>query len=659
MNRVTKASLLTASFAALAFTAADAGSAGRDWPTVGGDPGQSKYSTLDQITPANVTRLTKAWSYPAGGSELMPIIINSVMYYPSGNTVYALDGVTGKEVWKVDLDALVPYAHELVENAARAPGAGGRAGGGGGGRGAAAAPAAPATPAPAGPPKVLALGASAKYGVSYYAGDGKKIAPRIVVTTGSGYLVQLDAKTGALYKKFGVNGALDLRLNAMEKFRYSDYRPGMLAAVYKDLAIIAPRTGENGRYGPPGDARAFDLNTGKQVWTFHTIPHPGEPNYGTWGSEAWQDRRGPGSWIPMTVDVPNHLVFMAVGNATDQDYGGSRPGDNLYATSLVAIDGDTGKVRWYFQTTHHDIYDWDLNGTPALIDMTDKDGKKVAAVAESTKQGYLFVLDRLTGKPILPVKEVPVPQSDAPGEYTSKTQPVPVNPDLTIARVSLRRDEVGGITPAAHQYCLALYDKVFNAGQQTPYSTVPTLVYPGTTGGATYAGAAFDPNLNMIFVNTKNAGQIAMITPQLTDGMFESMGKSKISFVDKEGNPCTPAPWGELMAIDAATGNKIWRETLGERKDLMAKGIPNPGTENGGAPIVTKGGVLFIGATQDKMFRAFDPKTGKLLWSAELTANAGSTAFTYLGRNGKQYVGISEGARAGAAGGETITFTLP
>jgi quinoprotein glucose dehydrogenase len=653
MNSSKKIALLTASLAALAVTAGSGmgAPADKNWPTVGGDPGQSKYSSLDQITPANVSKLAKAWSYPAGGSELMPIIINAMMYFPSGNTVYALDGDSGKELWKVDLNAVVPYAAELVENAARAPGAGGRGGPPGG------APA--AAPASTAPPKFLQLGGSAKYGVAYYPGDGKKIAPRIVVTTGSGYIVQLDAKTGALYQKFGVNGALDLRINAMEKFRYSDYRPGMLAAVYKNLAIIAPRTGENGRYGPPGDARAFDLNTGKEVWRFHTIPHPGEPNFGTWGMEGWADRRGPGSWIPMTVDPVNGLVFMAVGNATDQDYGAARPGDNLYATSVVAIDGETGKVRWYFQTTHHDIYDWDLNGAPALIDMTDKNGKKVAAVAQSTKQGYLFVLDRLTGKPILPVMEKPVPQSDAPGEFTSKTQPVPVNPDLTIARVGLTRDEVGGFTPQSHQECLALYDKVFTDGEQTPYSMVPTIVYPGTTGGATYAGATFDPNLNYIFINTKNAGQIAMITPQLTDGMFESLGKSKIAFVDSHGDSCTPAPWGELMAIDAATGNKVWRETLGERKDLMAKGIPNPGTENGGAPVATKGGILFIGATQDKMFRAFDPKTGKLLWSAELNANAGSTAFTYQGKNGKQYVGISEGGRLGAAGGETIVFALP
>jgi quinoprotein glucose dehydrogenase len=266
------------------------------------------------------------------------------------------------------------------------------------------------------------------------------------------------------------------------------------------------------------------------------------------------------------------------------------------------------------------------------------------------------VLNRLTGKPILPVEEKPIPESDAPGEYTSKTQPVPVNPDLTIARVGLTRDEVGGITAEAHQYCLSLYDKVFSDGEGTPYSRVPTLVYPGTTGGATFAGATYDPNLNYIFVNTKNAGQIAMVTPQLSSGVFESLGKSKISFVDQQGQPCTPGPWGELMAIDAATGNKVWRETFGDNKAVTDKGyMANPGTENGGASVATKGGVLFIGATQDSMFRAFDPKTGKVLWSTQLPASGGSTPIVYQGKNGKEYVGITTGGRGAPAAGAAAT----
>ncbi len=643
MNAMKCLALSTVSVTALALCSGPAlSAAGKDWVTVGGGLDHSKYSTLNQITPANVTQLKLAWEAAAGGSQITPIIINSIMYFPSGTTVYALDGDTGKELWTVDMNGIIPYSPDLAENAARAPGAGGRGG---------AAPAEKAAP-----PKFMQLGGSAKYGVTYYDGGGKA-APRIVVTARSGYLFQLDAKTGALYKNFGINGALDLRINAMEKFNYSDYAPGMLATVYKNLAIIAPRTSENGRYGPPGDARAFDLTTGKEVWRFHTIPHPGEPNFGGWGMNGWQDRRGPGSWVPMSVDVKNGLVFMDTGNATDQDYGGARPGDNLYAASLVAIDGDTGKPRWYYQTTHHDIYDWDLQGEPALVTMTDKDGKKVDAVIQSTKQGYIFVLDRLTGKPILPVEERPIPASDAPGEFTSKTQPVPVNPGLTVARIGLTRDEVGGVTPEDHEACLKIYDKVFSDGEGTPYSMVPTLVYPGTTGGATFAGATFDPNLNYIFINTKNQGQIAMLTPQMSSGIFESLGKSKMPFNSPDGYTCTPGPWGELMAINAATGDQVWHEVFGEDKEVMAKGMKNPGTLNGGASVATAGGVLFIGATSDQMFRAYDPKTGKVLWSYELPGSAGSTAFTYQGKSGKQYVGISGGGRG--AGGTTSVFALP
>jgi quinoprotein glucose dehydrogenase len=660
MKSMKTLALSTVSLAAIALSSTQGfAAADKDWTTVGGGYDHSKYSSLNQITPANVKSLTKAWSYPAGGSQIIPIVVNNVVYYPSGTTVYALDGDTGKEIWKVNMNEVIAYAPELVQNAARAP----ASNAGGGGRGATPPPAASAAP-----PKFVQIGGSAKYGVTYYAGDiAKKIAPRIVVTARSGYLFQLDAKTGKLYtgtakEPFGINGAIDLRVNAMEKFNYSDYAPGALAVVYKNIAVIAPRTSENGRYGPPGDARAFDLNTGKEVWRFHTIPHPGEPNFGGWGMNGWQDRRGPGAWVPMAVDVKNGIIFMPTGNATDQDYGGARPGDNLYSASLVAIDAETGKLRWYFQTTHHDIYDWDLQGEPALITMKDKDGKSVDAVVQSTKQGYIFVLDRLTGKPVLPVEERPIPASDAPGEFTSKTQPVPVNPGLTVARVGLSRDEITGAVPGDKEACLKIYDKVFSAGEGTPYSMVPTLVYPGTTGGPTWAGASYDPNTNYIFVNSKNQGQIAMLTPQMSSGVFESLGKSKMPFTAPSGFTCTPGPWGELFAIDAATGNQVWRKTTGVNKAALDKGATvNPGTENGGASLVTAGGVLFYAGTQDKTFRAHNPKTGEVIWETELPSNANTTPITWQGKTGKQYIGVTSGARGGDGGaaGDFTVFALP
>jgi quinate dehydrogenase (quinone) len=308
-------------------------------------------------------------------------------------------------------------------------------------------------------------------------------------------------------------------------------------------------------------------------------------------------------------------------------------------------------LKWYFQTTHHDIFDWDLNSPPVLADVTAADGKKIPAVIQNTKQGLLFVLDRATGKPLLPVEERPVPASDTPGEVASPTQPFPVKPP-PVARVSLSRDEVANLSPESHQFCLNIYDKVLQAGPYTPYSMVPALVFPSSTGGGTFAGATYDPNLNYIFVNDKDLGTIAVLTPQLSSNKFQSLAKSKIPFVDQNGYPCSAPPWGELMAINAATGDIVWREPLGELKELTAKGIPITGTNNSGGSVATAGGVLFIGASQDKMFRAFDARTGKLLWSTELSADAQATPSTYLGKNGKQYVSIVSGV-------DVVTFSLP
>jgi glucose dehydrogenase len=606
-----------------------------DWTTVGGDAGQSKYSPLKQIRADNVSTLVKAWSFNGGGREITPIVIGGVMYYPSGAKIIALDAATGQPIWQTDMSTLAASTPEVATNAARPPGLSVGRGFG---------------PASNEPSKFLRLGTPAKYGVSYWAGEAGE-APRIVVATTGGYLFQLDAKTGALYTKFGKSGVLDLRLNLMEKLSYSDYTPGSLPTLYKDLAIVAPRTGEQGRYGPPGDPRAFDLNTGEEVWRFHTVPHPGESNFGTWGENGWQDRRGPGSWVPMTVDYSSGTVFMATGNATDQDYGASRPGDNLYATCIIAINADTGKLKWYFQTTHHDIFDWDLNSPPVLADVATADGKKVPAVIQNTKQGFLFVLDRATGKPLLPVEEKPVPPSDTPGEFASPTQPIPLKPG-PIARVSLSRDEVANLSPQSHQFCLNIYDKVLQAGPYTPYSMVPSLVFPSSTGGGTFAGATYDPNLNYIFVNDKDLGTIAMLTPQLSSNKFQSLAKSKIPFVDQDGYPCSAPPWGELVAVNAATGDIVWRKPLGELKELTAKGIPITGTNNSGGSVATAGGVLFIGASEDKTFHAFESKTGKQLWSAALNSDGQATPVTYLAKDGKQYVSIVTGT-------EVVAFKLP
>jgi len=595
--------------------------AAKDWPSIYGDPGATRFSELKQITPANVSKLARAWTYDTGdrsggarGWEETPIVIDNLMYFatPSGKAV-ALNATTGEKVWEYAL-------------------------------------------------KDAPAGNGAKYGVSYWPGDGKA-APRIVMATSDGLLIQVDAKTGALYKNVGDNGVVNLKTGIVEKFG-GGYTPGATPAIYKNLAIFSPTTGEQGRYGIPGDPRAFDLNTGKEVWRFHTVPQPGEANFGSWGADGWQDRRGPGSWVPITVDTVNGLVFVALGNATDQNYGGGRPGDDLYACSVVALDANTGKLKWWYQMTHHDTGDWDVNAPPTLAEVT-KDGKKIPVIAQSTKVGLLFILDRLTGEPVFGAEERPVPQSDAPGESSAKTEPFPLKP-APIARMSMTRNEVPRLTQAAYDNCLAQYDKAVQAGPYTPYMMQPSLVFPSSEGGGSWSGATYDPDLGLIFVNTRDLGTLAVLNGP-GNGAQPTYAKQKIAFDDPEGYPCSPAPWGELMAVSGTTGDIVWRVPLGEYKELTARGIPKTGTPNAGGPITTAGGVLFIGATSDKMFRAFDPKTGKELWSFELPNNSVDTPITYQGSDGRQYVaaivssGLSNFNHPQVPAGDNlvVTFALP
>ena len=617
MVRIARFSLLAASM--VLGVAAQTG----DWPNVGNDPGGMRYSPLTQITPANVSKLVRAWTYDIGepgggfrGTEATPIVVNGVMYFstPGGKEV-ALNAATGAEVWKYDLK------------------------------------------------EITATGRGAKYGVSYWPGSGNA-APRVIVATTDGLLIQLDAKTGKLFKNVGDNGIVDLKVGMVEKYG-GGYTPGSTPAIYKNLAIISPTTGEQGRYGIAGDPRAFDLQTGKEVWRFHTVPQPGEPEFPSWGTDGWQDRRGPGAWVPMTVDTANGLVFVPLGNATDQNYGGNRLGKNLYATSLVALDANTGKLRWYYQTTHHDIYDWDVNAPPTLIEVT-KDGKKIPAVAQSTKLGMLFILDRLTGKAIFGDEERPVPDTDAPGDHASPTQPFPLKP-APIARISMTREEVSKISPETEKTCKEQYDKAVQMGPYTPYGMEPSLVFPSSEGGGSWSGASFDPGLGYVFVNTRSVGTMAKLNPTTSSGLLPSYAKQKIPFEDQNGYPCSAPPWGELMAVSATTGDIVWRVPLGEYKELTAKGVPKTGTPNAGGPTITAGGVLFIGATADLMFRAFDPKSGKELWSTQLENSAVNTPITYSAGSGKQYVAVWAGGGLGdfktsAPGQKTnliVAYSLP
>jgi quinoprotein glucose dehydrogenase len=581
-----------------------------DWPNVGNDPGSGKYSPLTEVTPANVANLKKAWSYdlgtPANGYTITPIVVANTMYFPvGGSTIVALKADTGTELWKFDLASIAAIQPN--------PSAGGR-------------------------------------GISYWAGSGQR-GPRLVIATTNGFIVQLDAKTGKPIA--GPAGIINLSTGIMDKFGGA-FATNMPPALYRNLAIIAGRTGEQGRYGQPGDPRAFDLLTGKEVWRFHVVPQPGEEFFGTWGLNGWQDRRGPGIWTPIAVDTANDLVFFPLGNATDQNYANSRPGENLYATTLLALQASTGKRKWHFQVTHHDIYDWDLASPPTLTDAM-KDGKRIPIIAQMTKLGYLFMFNRLTGEPLFGVEERPVPRFDAPGDQAWPTQPFPVKP-TGLTRDAMTRKEVSKISPEAEKYCTELFDKSVNMGPYTPYGMLPSLVFPGSEGGGGWGGAASDPALGHVYVNTRHLGVIAQLQSSTSSGVLPSFGKTKVPtnfYVDQQGYPCNAPPWAELIAVSTSTGDVVWRSPLGEYSELTKKGITGTGTAvNDGGPIATASGLVFVGSTSDFGFRAFDAKTGKELWRATLDNDVLMTPLTYRGANGKQFV-------AAVAGGGDAAFHIP
>ena len=574
-------------------------SARTDWPTVGNDPGGTKHTSLADITPANVGGLAPAWSYAPGGP--MPLVIDNTMYFVSAGNVVALAADSGTEIWKFPLSKAT-------------------------------------------------TGASVRRGVTYWPGRSGQ-APRVLVTITSGRLVQLDAKTGQLVPGVGV---IDLENGIMDRIPGGEaYAIAAPIAVYQNLAIFAGRTGEHNRWGIPGDLRGFDLLTGKEVWRFHTVPQPGEPNFGTWGLNGWQDRKGPGSWQPLTVDHQNGLVFVALGNAVDQNFGNSRPGTNLYAASVVALEAATGKYRWHFQITRHDIYDWDLNAPP-MFGEVQRNGERIPAIIQMTKTGYIYFLNRLTGEPIFGVEERPVPPTDALGDAAWPTQPFPVKPE-PITRNSMSRDEVSKISPESEKYCTEIYDQAVQMGPYTPYGMVPSLSFPSSTGGGSNDGGSFDPQRGMVFATARNLGTIGQLSAMLSSDVLPSFGKTKMPgefYVDRDGYPCNAPPWAELFGISANTGDIVWRVPLGEYTELTAKGIPKTGTaSNSGAPMSTAGGLVFIGGTSDGQFRAFDSMTGKELWSASPGFNVGDFAISYRGANGKQYVAIS--------GPRLIAYALP
>ncbi|HWB87217.1 MAG TPA: PQQ-binding-like beta-propeller repeat protein [Bryobacteraceae bacterium] len=559
------------------------------------DPGATHYSPLAQINAKNVKRLSRAWTFHTGEKgrqfETTPLLASGLLYFTSQSTqVIALQPETGKEVWRFN-----PHATRERENR----------------------------------------------GVSYWPGDGNR-PPRVLLATGDGKLYALDAKTGALETGFGDNGVVNLKTGITEAFPRAAYSITSPPAIYRNLVIVAPSTQEGPSYGPSGDPRAFDVITGKQVWRFHTVPQPGEPGNETWGPDGWKDRSGPSLWGRITVDTERGLVFLPIGNPADSFYGADRKGTDLYANCVVALDAATGKLRWYYQMVHHDIFDYDVTGAPALVEATEN-GKKVPAIAEITKMGFLFILDRTTGKPVFGVEERKVPPSDVPGEDAWPTQPFPIKPP-PLARISINRNELSKRSPETQKYCEAVFDKYVHGDVFTPFGLKPTLVFPGAMGGGNWGGVSFDPKLNYVFVNISNMGGLGHIVKSSAGAPMPYRNETAYArFLDQDQYPCQQPPWGELVAVNTRTGDIAWRSNLGTYDELETPEYRNAGTPNVGGSIATAGGLVFIGATNDSRFRAFDSRTGKQLWVTRLDATANSTPVTYEGRDGKQYMVVPAG----------------
>jgi quinoprotein glucose dehydrogenase len=676
----------------------------RNWSAYHGGPENLHYTTLGQITPANVAKLKVAWTLDTGdafqGSEIQcnPIIIDGILYATSPKLrVMAIDGATGRELWSFN-----PYEGQEVRNKQR------------------------------------------NRGLMHWT-DGKQ--SRLYVAARHQFY-SLDLKTGKPDPAFGNGrGWIDLRDDLgrpTDGMTVGLTTPGV---VFGDLLIIGSICSE-GLPSAPGDIRAYDARTGKLRWSFHTIPHPGEFGYDTWPKDGWKFLGGANNWPGMALDAKRGLVFVPTGSAAYDFFGGNRPGDNLFANTLLCLDARTGKRVWHFQAVKHDVWDRDFPTNPVLVTVARK-GKLIDAVAQATKSGHVYVFNRETGESLFPLEEKKAPPSPAPGEKLADTQVLPLKPE-PFSRQVLTEDILTNRTPEANRIARARLKTLRSNGQWEPPSTEGTIVFPGFDGAAEWGGQAFDPETGLFYVNANEMAWILRLVPRakasaatsghrvyiqncagchrddlggsppefpslkglgakmdeatldriLRQGVgrmpgFAHLNKSALDamkayllrgeekevvvapsssaydqafttdgynkFLDPDGYPAIAPPWGTLNAISLDTGEYAWKIPFGEHPELAAKGMKDTGSENYGGPLVTRSGLLFIGATNfDRKFRAFDKKTGKLLWETTLPFSGNATPATYSIK-GKQYIVIAAGGgKSGApSGGSYVAFALP
>ncbi len=691
------------------------------WKVTGGTKENIRYSTLDQIDTSNVSRLKIAWAYSSQDADTVnhsqmqcnPVIVDGVLYATTPQLkLVALNAATGKQKWRFDPQADMPGGKSIgrfVLNNNR--------------------------------------------GVAYWEENGDK---RILYAASS-YLYAVDARNGTLIKTFGTDGKVDLHEGLdrdVKDLFVTVTSPGI---IYKDLLILGSRVSEGGD-AAPGHIRAYDVRTGRQRWIFHTIPHPGEKGFDTWkDSTAYRFIGGANAWAGFSLDEKRGIVFVPTGSASFDFYGGKRLGSNLFANCILALNAETGKYIWHYQTIHHDVWDRDLPTAPSLVTIS-KDGKKIDAVAQATKTGFVFLLDRETGNPIYPIEEMPVlTTTELVGEKLWPTQPIPSFPG-PFMRQSFDEEDLNDLLPdSSYQDILQNFMRSNRGAIFTPPSKKGTIFFPGLDGGAEWGGTAFDPATGLLYVNANEIPWLMFIIeinydvpqketyleggkrlyaqycvachgadrkgggnfPSLTEvskkytpetmtqlissgrrmmpAFFYLSGEEKNAiisfllnlkseqkkilvskpvkpdpyrnlrytvtgyqkFITRERYPAIKPPWGTLNAVNLNTGEIAWRIPLGEYPEFKAKGIIT-GTENYGGPVVTTGGLLFIAATRDGRFRAFNKKNGKLLWETELPAPGFATPATYE-IDGKQFVVIAcGGGKLGTRSGDKyVAFALP
>jgi quinoprotein glucose dehydrogenase len=617
--------------------------AGENWPAYGGDLGATKYSTLSDLNAGNVAHLALAWQWSTGETphdnprtrpgnfEATPIVVGDTLFVSTPyNRVVALDASTGSQLWTYD-----PKAYEAGQ-----------------------------------PPNGTGF---VHRGVATWT-DGRH---RRVFMNSRWNLVALDAATGQLIRDFGDSGVVDLTAklarngHAMNKLHYTETSPPV---VWHDLVIVGNGVADRLIYpnDPPGDVQAFDVRTGRRVWDFSPVPRNAkDPLAQTWRDSSWKTAGHTNVWAPISVDEERGLVYLPVSTPSNDWYGGARVGDDLLAESIVCLDARTGERRWYYQLVHHGLWDYDLPAAPVLATVKI-DGNQRDIVAVPTKQGFLFVFDRVSGEPIWPIQERSVPASDVPGETASPSQPVPAKP-LPFARQGFSFADIVNFTPAIEARALDV-TKDYRAGPLfTPPSIDGTIVMPGAIGGAGWGGGAFDPATSTIYIKTTNQPALYKITQPVRSDTVDAaytadlaLQSLRVTFPADSGQripplPINKPPYGTLVAIDLSTGDQRWDVTFGDtpsiRNNPLLKGLNLPplGVAGAPGPIVTAGGLLFASGGGSTLY-AIDIRDGHTLWSTDLGQNGYSTPMTYYTRAGKQFVVIATGSGSSA---KLMAFALP